>query len=71
MRLEKFYTNLKVIELLRNKVLDPKIDHPLEHHYYNIVKQMEDLSPEDIANYMSMWMRGVDENTQIKNRISA
>lgn len=56
MTFKNFSKTLKVIELLKPKVLDPKIDHPLDKHYFELLHTLQALSAEELKTHLLKYL---------------
>ena len=56
MSFQSFSKTLEIIGILKEKVLDPKIDHPLENYYFELVDQIEKLPVDQFKSYYMRWI---------------
>lgn len=56
MTFQSYSKTLEVIEILREKVLNPKTDHPLKNHYYYLTDKIEKLPSDKFKSYYMKWL---------------
>lgn len=56
MTYKSFSKTLKAVELLKPKVLNPKIDHPLEKHYFKLLDSIDALPEAELKGYLMKYL---------------